>query len=184
MGLTFGDSFAEWEIAIAKQVVSRFLAKYSWFKGMDFDDLLQECLIHWFLNRAKFQRDKGASTRTFMAKVLNNRLQMIVREQLTDRRKAFHFAESLEKLQSEDETTQLEISPTYENSFEQSLCLDVEFVLKTLTPRQRQICVLLEQDYPVKKIAEMLGKPRSTIRDEIKRIREAFSRKDLESYFR
>ena len=73
---------------------------------------------------------------------------------------------------------------TYENLSDLGLRLDMEFVLKTLTPRQREICILLGQDYPVKMIAEMLGRPRSTVRDEIKRIREVFSRKDFESYLK
>jgi len=182
MGLNYGDLFSEWELVIAKKVVSRFLAKNSWFKGMDFDDLLQECLVHWLLQRAKFHQDKGGSIRTFLSKVLSNRLQEILREQLTDRRKAFHLAESLEKLQAGEETTQLEINPTYENFADLGLRLDMESVLKTLTPRQREICALLEQGYPVQQIAVMLGRPRSTVRDEIKRIREAFSQRDLHSY--
>lgn len=65
MGLIYGDLFAEWEIRIARQVVSRFLVKYSWLKGLDFEDLFQECLIHWSLQRAKFQREKGALLENF-----------------------------------------------------------------------------------------------------------------------
>jgi RNA polymerase sigma-70 factor (ECF subfamily) len=184
MGLVFGDPFADWEIRIAKQVVGRFLAKNSWLKGLDFDDLIQECLIHWYKQRIKFQRDKGASRKTFMAKVLSNRLQMILREQLTDRRRAFHQAESLEKLQAEEETSPLKSNPAYEDFSDLSLRLDMEFILKTLTPRQREICALLEQGYPITKIAAMLGKPRSTIYDEIIRMREVFSERGLQSYLK
>ena len=68
MGLTYGDLFTEWEIAIAKKVVSHFQTSYSWLKGLEFEDLLQECLIHWCLNRDKFQKDRGASIKTFMVK--------------------------------------------------------------------------------------------------------------------
>ena len=34
----------------------------------------------------------------------------------------------------------------------------------------------------LKRVAEILGKPRSTVRDQIKRIRQVFSRKGLECY--
>ena len=97
MGLIYGDLFADFEIATAKQVISQFQASHSWLKGLDFEDLLQECLIHWFLQRTRFQPDQGASVRTYMVKVLSNRLQEIIREQLTDRRKAFQLAETLDQ---------------------------------------------------------------------------------------
>jgi RNA polymerase sigma factor (sigma-70 family) len=184
MGLTYADLFADWEIATAKKMISHFQTSYPWLKGLDFEDLLQECLIHWYLNRAKFQKERGASERTFMAKVLSTRLQMILREQLTDRRKAFHLAESLEKPRNEDETSELVFIPASVDFFDPSLRLDIESVRMTLTLRQREICDLLGQDYAVQKIAEMLGKPRRTIRDEIKRIGEIFSRKGLKDYLK
>ena len=182
MGLIYGDLFADFEIATTKQVISQFQASHSWLKGLDFEDLLQECLIHWFLQRTRFQPDQGASIRTYMVKVLSNRLQEIIREQLTDRRKAFQLAESLDQPLAAEETHHLETDGVNENSPDIILRLEIEFVLRTLTPRQREICHLLEQDYPVKQIAERLGKPRSTIRDEIQRIKEVFVRRNLQNY--
>jgi RNA polymerase sigma factor (sigma-70 family) len=117
-----------------------------------------------------------------MVKVLSNRLQEIIREQLTDRRKAFQLAESLDQPLAAEETHHLETDGVNENSPDIILRLEIEFVLRTLTPRQREICHLLEQDYPVKQIAERLGKPRSTIRDEIQRIKEVFVRRNLQNY--
>jgi RNA polymerase sigma factor (sigma-70 family) len=184
MGLTYADLFADWEIGIAKKVIIHFQIGLPWLKGLDFDDLLQECLIHWYLNRAKFQKDRGATIETFMAKVLGTRLQMILREQLTDKRKTFYMTESLEKPMGEDETPLLDTIPDDAHRTDLSLHLDIELVLMRLTPLQRDICNLLGQEYAVKKIAEMLGKPRTTVRDEIKRIREIFSRKGLEEYLK
>jgi RNA polymerase sigma-70 factor (ECF subfamily) len=109
MGLTYGDLFADWEMAVAKQAISRFQARIPRFKGMYFDDLLQECLIHWLLQRSRFQPSRGASVRTYMAKVLLNRLQEILREQLTDRRKVFHLAESLDQQRDAEETSHFEL---------------------------------------------------------------------------
>lgn len=182
MGLNYGDVFADWEIAIAKKAVSRFQANYPWLRGLDFDDLLQECLIHWYLNRGRFRESKGASIKTYMAKVLNTQLQLILRRELYDKRKASHLAESLEKPLGEGRGTLADIIPADEHTTEVGMRIDIESALRVLTPLQREICKLLGQDYPIKKIAEILGKPRSTIRDEIKRIRKLFSQKGLKDY--
>jgi RNA polymerase sigma factor (sigma-70 family) len=182
MGLDYGDLFTDLEIATAKQVVSQFLARNSWLKEQDFEDLLQECLIHWFPQRSKFQPGRGASVRTYMVKVLYNRLQEILREQLTDRRKVFNLAESLDQRRDAEETSHFEVKAENEDSIDINLRLEIEFVLRTLTPLQREICALLGQDYPVKQIAEILGRPRSTIRYEILRIRKVFSQRDLENH--
>jgi RNA polymerase sigma factor (sigma-70 family) len=182
VGLNYGDVFADWEIAIAKKAVRRFQANYPWLRGLDFDDLLQECLIHWYLNRARYRESKGVSIKTYMARVLSTQLQLILRQELYDKRKASHLAESLEKPLGKGELTLADIIPADEGTTETGMRIDIESALRVLTPLQREICNLLKQDYPVKRIAEMLGKPRSTIRDEIKRIKELFSQKGLEDY--
>jgi hypothetical protein len=53
-GLTYGDPYTDIEIAITKQVISLFRAGNLRLKEQGFGDLLQECLIHWFLQRSKF----------------------------------------------------------------------------------------------------------------------------------
>jgi DNA-directed RNA polymerase specialized sigma24 family protein len=73
--LVYGDLFAAWEIAVAKSLIIKFQKNYPWLKGFEFEDLLQECLIHWYLNRASYKEERGASIRTYMAKVGKNRLQ-------------------------------------------------------------------------------------------------------------
>ena len=182
MGLNYGDVFAGWEVAIAKKAVSQFQANYPWLKGLDFDDLLQECLIHWYLNRAKFRESKGASIKTYMARVLTTHLQLLLRRELYDKRKASHFSESLEKTLGEGEPTLADIFPADEATTEMGMRIDIESALRMLTPLQREICKLLEDGYPVSRIAEMLGKPRSTIRDKIGKIRELFSQRGLKDY--
>jgi DNA-directed RNA polymerase specialized sigma24 family protein len=103
VGLVYGNLFAAWEIAVAKSLIIKFQKNYPWLKGFEFEDLLQECLIHWYLNRASYKEDRGASIRTYMAKIVKNRLQVILREQQSDKRKAIHMSESLDKAIAEDE---------------------------------------------------------------------------------
>ncbi len=183
MGLFYGDLFADWEIAIAKSLIREFRERYPWLKSLDFDDLLQECLIHWYLNQASYKEDRGASVRTYMSKVLKNQLQLILREQQTDKRKAIHLAESLDEPFKEAETTLADFIADSESLADYAIHLDVEAAVEILTPLQKAICQLLAQEYPVKRVAEMLCKPRSTVRDEIKRIRNIFSQKGLKDYW-
>ena len=183
MGLFYGDLFADWEIAIAKSLVRKFQESYPWIKGLDFDDLLQECLFHWYLHRSSYQEGKGASIKTYMAKVLKNQLQLILREQQADKRKTVHEAVSLDEPVGEGEATLADMIAGNQSPADDSLRLDVEAIVRTLTPFQREVCHLLAQEYSVKRVAELLGKPRTTIRDEIKRIREIFSQRGLKDYW-
>jgi RNA polymerase sigma factor (sigma-70 family) len=182
VGLFYGDLFTDWEIAIAKSLVRKFQESYPWIKGLDFDDLLQECLFHWYLHRGSYQEGKGASIKTYMATVLKNQLQLILREQQADKRRAIHEAISLEEPVGEGETTLADLIAD-QSPADDSIRLDVEAIVRTLTPLQREVCNLLAQEYSVKRVAELLGKPRSTIRDEIKRIREIFSQRGLKDYW-
>jgi len=183
VGLYYGDLFADWEIAIAKSLVSKFQEDYTWLKGLEFDDLLQECLFHWYLNRGSYREEKGASIKTYMAKVLKNQLHIILREQQADKRKAIHEAISLDEPLGEDGTTLADLIADEKLLTSDAIRLDVEAVLLTMTPLQQEVCRLLAQEYPVKRVAELLGKPRSTIRDEIKRIWDIFSLKGLKDYW-
>jgi len=46
--------FEDWEIAVAKKLVDQFKRKWRCFAKDDFEDLLQECLSHWYFRRDKF----------------------------------------------------------------------------------------------------------------------------------
>ena len=183
MGLFYGDLFTDWEIAIAKSLVRKFQESYTWLKGFDFEDLLQECLFHWYLHRASYQEGKGASIKTYMATVLKNQLQLILREQQADKRKTIHEAISLDERVGDSETPLADLITDNQSAADDSLRLDVEAIVRTLTPLQREVCQLLAQEFSVKKLAELLRKPRSTVRDEIKRIRNIFSQKGLKDYW-
>jgi RNA polymerase sigma factor (sigma-70 family) len=183
VGLFYGELFADWEIAVAKSLIIKFQKNYPWLRGFEFEDLLQECLIHWYLSRASYKDGRGASIRTYMFKVVKNRLQMLLREQQSDKRKAIHMAESLDEAIAKDETLTGDVLIDPESLTDHDLIhLDVEAVIESLTPSQRAICQLLEEEYPVMRVAEILRKPRTTVRDEIRRIQEIFLQKGLKNY--
>lgn len=61
---------------------------------------------------------------------------------------------------------------------------DIDHALHALSPRQRQMCLLLAADYPVTTIARELGLHRSTVYEAINHIREVFKQAGLEIYLR
>jgi RNA polymerase sigma-70 factor (ECF subfamily) len=182
MASNYEGVFEDWEVAIARKLSSEFLAEHSWLRVLDLDDLMQECLIKWYLARHTYERSKGASTQTYMAKVIRHRLHNILEEHLAEKRRADRFAMSLDTPIGEQETTLGEIIPAGEGSTDRSLRLDLGRAMEKLTPLQKKLCTLLWQGYGVTEIGSILNKPRPTIYDEIKRVRKVFADAGLDEY--
>jgi RNA polymerase sigma factor (sigma-70 family) len=173
----YGGLFEEWEMSVARNTVIKFKAKYPWLRFPETDDLLQECLTQWYFTRGRFQQGRGASIKTYMSKVVSVRLRAILREQLSHKRRLNQLACSLDEPLGESGETLADVIAADQTLPDLALLVDVQTVLRELVPLQQSICRLLGQGYPVKRIAEVLGKPRTTVRDQIKRIREVFSRR-------
>jgi RNA polymerase sigma factor (sigma-70 family) len=183
MGSSYSGAFEDWEIAIARKISGEFLAKHSWIKGYDFDDLVQECLIQWHLARHTFDGSKGASRQTYMANVAKNRLQNILEEQLADKRAADRNMISLDQPLSDEQGTIADFIPAPE-SYDFSLKLDLERTIAKLSIRQQKVCLFLWQGYNVTEIARELGKGRATIYDEIDHLKKIFSDEGLDEYLK
>jgi RNA polymerase sigma factor (sigma-70 family) len=172
MGLNYGDLFEDWEIALAKGIVSQFQAEHPWLKTWEFEDLLQECLSHWHSRRSRFRPERGASAQTYMRTVVNNKLRSLLRRELSDKRRIQHLTLSLDAPLDEEGTTLGDIVPS--DVADIGARLDVASLVSGLTPLQKQICRLLAEDVSPSQVARMLGKPRHTVRREIDIIRQAF----------
>ena len=184
--------FQSWEIAVAKRLVHEFQKAWTCLGREDFDDLLQECLIHWYQARSEYNRSRGASRQTFMGRVVRNKLKDIVRECETDKRKVASLTVSLDDpvRNGEDERTWLEkldygsteIVPP--DPFDQVLLkADLSKAIRRLTPQQTKLCRLIGEDgLTVTEASECLKTPRSTIYDEIERIRAIFEKEGLKDY--
>jgi RNA polymerase sigma factor (sigma-70 family) len=181
MGSNYSGVFEEWEIAIARRVSGEFLAKHCWIKGYDFEDLVQECLIQWYLARHTFEESQGSSRQTYMANVARNRLQNILEEQLAAKRGADRNALSLDQPLSDEQRTLADFIPDPENH-DFSLKLDLESTIAKLSAQQQKVCWFLWQGYTVTEISRELGKGRATIYDEIRRLKKIFSDKGLDEY--
>lgn len=195
-GLNYDGFFQDWEIAIAKKLVNQFRGEYIYLRRVEFNDLLQEVLIHWNLNKDKYNSNRDASKKTFMAKVVRNKLIDILKEVIADKRKLNYQNISLDQPLGNDENcASLDdvISEDYILSSNNTLNPFLKILLKEdlsraflkLNSRQKKICnLILVEDLNVSELSQCLSTPRSTIYDEIKRIRKIFKKERLEDYLK
>ena len=54
MESSYSGIFEGWEVAIARRISSDFIARHRWIRGYDLDDLVQECLVQWYLARQTY----------------------------------------------------------------------------------------------------------------------------------
>ena len=77
--------FQAWELAIARKLVRDFRATSRALQNDELDDLLQEVLLHWYGARATYDPQGKASLRTYMARIVRNKLIDLIRERESDK---------------------------------------------------------------------------------------------------
>lgn len=84
-----------WEIDAAEACVASFLASGRRFRNLTREDLVQEGLLEWLQERHRYSSLRGAAPRTFLNRVVINRLKDLLREELAEKRTAERTATSL-----------------------------------------------------------------------------------------
>lgn len=181
--------FDDWEIAIVTKLVNDFRKAWQCLQREEFEDLLQECLIHWLFAKEHYDSNKGASKKTYLGRVIRNKLGELVRDRETDKRKIAYIAISLDQPSGGDADSSTSKDTISERrpatavpdpSMEMLTRIDISKVLERLTQDQRLLCSLLyEEGFTVTEASKYLKTPRSTIYDEIERIRKFFMKKGL-----
>ena len=184
--------FEDWEIAVTIKLVNEFQRNWPCLQREEFEDLLQECLTHWLFNKDSYDPTEGASKKTYMGRIVRNKLRELVRDRETDKRKIAYIAISVdEPLEGDASPFTLidmisEYKPTSvvpDPSLEILSRIDISTALEKLTPNQKLLCSLLhEEGFTVTELSEYLKTPRSTLYDEIKRIRKIFMKEGLGEY--
>jgi len=182
--------FQDWEIGVAKNVIERFRKQWKCLELEGFDDLLQECLTDWYFSKDDFNPSAGANVRTFMSRVVAHKLQHLIEKHTAGKRKAGINNVSLNEPISDEED-----SPTYLDQLSEDenhvsdlhitalLKIDIHRTIEKLTPQQRELCRLLgEEGLSVSEASELLNTPRSTLYDDIKRIKAIFQQDNLHEY--
>ena len=191
----YGKDLQKWEIAVAKKLIGEFRRQSRSLAREDFDDLLQECLMHWLEVRRRLSPNPGGPPIAYMARVMRNKLIDLAREREAAKRKgdldsvslddtlnasddAPTFAELFDAVRSDEQSAESVLDPS-------DARIDIAKVMSKLTSRQRRLCVLLgEQGFSIKETAERLRIPRGTLYEEIKRIRKVFADHGLGDYLK
>jgi len=131
----------------------------------DIDDALQEVVMHVY---SRFEHDPArASRRTAMAAVVENRLKMFVRSEARYRRMLEGVAGG-ETNEEPERGTQL--------------ALDVRELFGHMSSEEQDICIALSEGFSANEIAAARNWHPSRVQRAIKRIREIFQYKGMQSW--
>ena len=195
MALKQADGLQKWEIAVTKKLVGEFRRRSRSLAAVEFDDLVQDCLVHWIVVRRRFAPDPNPPPVAYMAKVIRNKLTDLIREQAAGKRAGEIDTLSLDAaVEGSDAGTTLAdvlsgsnaAQPEDEGDVDRhDARIDVARAMAGLTPVQRRLCQMLgEEGLSIKEAAERLRIPRGTLYEEIKRIRKVFADHGLGDYLK
>ena len=158
-------------------------------RNESFEDLMQECLVHWFFIKDQYRPESGISKRTFLNRVTRNKLTDIMRLKGTNKRKVFYLSESLDAMEENQSVNAKEKALMDQEQVtmkitEEDLPEVLAKVTANLSFRQKQICRYLSEGMNQTQVAKKMNIPRTTLQAEMKRIREVFKRSGLEEFLR
>ncbi len=187
MSQNYKGLFEDWEIAVAKKLINGFQREWEYLEREGFDNLLQECLIHWMEVRNKYDPNREASRKTFMAKIIRNKLGDIKDRIYTEKRKALIYEPvSLNSPISDDKD-----APSFEeqipakNHESPKLKTVLSIAIDKLTPQQKELCRLLRvEGMNVYEASKHLKVHHSKVYREVKRIREIFEKAGLRQFLK
>ena len=159
-------------------------------RGEGFEDLLQECLVHWFFIKDQYRSEEGVGERTFLNRIIRNKLADIARIKGAYKRKVFYMSESLDAMDEDEELSGAKEKALMveEKTVEKITTAELPDALARATAdlsfRQKQLCRFLSEGTSLVKVGEKMNIPRTTLQEEVKRIREVFRKEGLEEYLR
>lgn len=174
------------EVEIVGHVVRDFLSTRRPHPDLEFDDLVQECLLHWWSQRSRHSQERGASLTTFLRRVVKAKLIDIERGIRAQKRGGGRVAQSLGKSLMPDDPDASTLGDTIRDSTdvesEAMLQITLRKALARLTPRQRRLTSGLSAGTSMSELSKALGVPRPTLYDEMKRIQQVFCDEGLAPY--
>ncbi len=177
------------ELRVARSLVKKFQQTYKVLLREGFEDLLQECLTHWFFVKDNPDFQEVKAHKSFMEKVITNKLFDLMKANEREKRRTLYDSVSLDQmLDGEDNLEAVEAliktdEDIFKNLMKKEFLEAFDRALEELSFKQKQVYRLLsEEGLNVNEISRFLKIPRSTIRDEIKRMREIFRNEGLEDY--
>jgi len=193
--LDYRGLFEGWEIALAKELIDRFRSRWRSLEREGSDDLLQECLFHWYGVRNQFDPRRELLPRAFMARVVRNKLADLARERGAAKRGGEADIVGLDDTVGASDSAATfaelaDLAASLESSAGGALDavdarLDLARALRRLDRRQRRVCALLiEHEFNLKAVAQRLRTPRAALYEELKKIKVILSDQRLGEYLR
>jgi RNA polymerase sigma factor (sigma-70 family) len=186
------DDFEPWELATIKAEVAAFLSTNGRLRWHDSDDLDQECRVHWMQKRQRFDASRGANIKTFLKRVVRNRLKDIRDEELAQKRGSGRQDRSLDELLPSDDGGDSTLADflsddnpdadPLERALRSELGFEILRITYELKPLQQDLINGLLDGQKISDISAALEVPRSTLYDELKRIRAEFERRRLREF--
>lgn len=175
---------------VAPRLVGKAGIKYD-----DLPDLRQEIWTDLLKRLPDYRPDQG-HIRAFIVRVIKNKVASILKARAAVKRGNGLTCLSLDwQFEDDDgEVTELHETISHDDYLRltrgtvrseeerRDLALDVRKVVSKLPPRERVLCLLLI-DRDVTDVSDLMGLPRSTLRDSIKRLRRIAERAGLRKYF-
>ena len=176
-------------MTVARQIVGSFLLTNRDLREYPGEeDLVQECLVHWWQQRGRYSQGRGASPQTYTRRVLEKKLLDIARAERAEKRKAQKQGASLQEqneygLAPADTIADPDAGPE-DRAEQHEVGLHIRKVLLLLSPRQQQLARALSTGATMTEISRMLKMPRPTLYDDLARIRKVFRDEGLEEYLK
>jgi RNA polymerase sigma factor (sigma-70 family) len=182
------SDFEPWELQLVRSLVFDFLAERALPRDVEFDDIAQECLQHWWSQRDRYDARHGASRMTFLRKVVRGRLHDLARGWRAEKRGSGQQPLSLDAPASRDDPT----GPTIREALRDrrdlgsdvSAAVDWSRLNAKLSDRQKQIIDGVTAGMTKTDLSRQLQISRDTLHRELKRIRQTFQDEGLAEYLR
>jgi RNA polymerase sigma factor (sigma-70 family) len=172
---------AEWEFIVARNWVRKF--RYLVKHEEEMEDLAQDVLMHWLEVRDQHD-EKRALLKTFMNRVVMTRLLEIERYENANLRRINTEAKTFSTPTGEGTTIQDEADRASIRTGDDDLTSDVRQTMESLNERERSVAEQLADGMSQVKIAKNLGIHRSTVHEDVKRIRKLFIDSGLKEYIK
>jgi len=175
------DAFEPWEIETIEAVVQDFLSTRQPTALLQFDDLVQELRVHWWLRRGKYQADRGASAKTYLNRLAKRKLIDLERELNAAKRGGGRSSLSLDQPVGND--GEVSLGALLEAPQEpERMAAALERAMSRLSERQQRIVTALEVSGSRSEAARRAGISRDTFYAELDRIIQVCRDEGLEDY--
>lgn len=179
--------FQGWEVAIAKKYVRQFRSTCQCLQRDVYEDLVDECLKHWFFLRDTVKPEEEEKRRAYMVQILKNKLTDIVRSRRSVKRNEFFQAISLDQFLEDNSDSPFLAHPTQRSPADEIDLVDlkskIDQAVRKLSPQQRRVySALCDGELTITQISVRLKVHRATVHNEINRIREVFENEGLRKY--